>query len=58
MSVRDYVAEVLQRALTDEERGDPTTAAAAWTGLSAQAFARDWASDEDHVYARADDQRA
>lgn len=41
ISVRDYVADILERALAEEERSDPTTAATAWTGLSAPAFARD-----------------
>lgn len=50
LSVRDYVIAILQRAIHEDERQEGLSDGAAWAQLSASAFARDWASEEDAVY--------
>lgn len=50
ISVRDYVITILQHAIEEEERHGTITEGAAWAGLSARAFIRDWISEEDRVY--------
>lgn len=50
LSVRDYVAGVSERAIAAEAGDQAQDEPAAWSQLSAQAFIRDWASEEDQVY--------
>jgi hypothetical protein len=47
--VREYVIEVLEQAV-DEQPRSIRPDDAAWSRLSAGAFARDWDSDADAVY--------
>ena len=46
MTMRDFVLAALRQVLADQESRDDGS----WARLSAGAFARDWASDEDRVY--------
>ena len=50
VAIRDYVADVLRQAVGGEEVAESGSEDEGWRGLSAQAFARDWESDEDRVY--------
>ena len=50
LSVRDYVIAILERVTTAEALGGSPENRGEWAQLSAQAFARDWRSDEDSVY--------
>ncbi len=50
LSVRGYVEAIIRQALEAEAKGEPAADHAAWSGLSARAFARDWESDADLVY--------
>lgn len=52
LSVRAYVLTILQGALDEHERTTTPMHDVAWAQISARAFARDWDSDEDHVYDR------
>ncbi len=49
LSLHDYIVAVLRRALGEEQNNFLATNQA-WAQLSARSFARDWDSDEDHVY--------
>lgn len=48
MTMRDFVLAALRQVLADQESRN--AADGSWARLSAGAFARDWASDEDRVY--------
>ena len=50
LSVGDYVAAVLQRAVEDDHGPDESRDQGRWSQLSSAAFARDWESDQDSVY--------
>jgi len=52
MTVHDYVAAVLRRALAEAERERAAAESASWAPLSARAFARDWESEADGIYDR------
>lgn len=52
ISVREYVETILRQALEAAEREEPAAERAAWSRLSAGAFARDWESPEDQAYDR------
>lgn len=49
-SLRDYCVQAIARQLEEDEPVDAGQESAAWTRLSANAFARDWDSKEDAVY--------
>ena len=50
LSIRDYVINILQHAIAEDEQQEALTEGTAWARLSASAFARDWASEADAVY--------
>jgi uncharacterized protein (DUF1778 family) len=49
MTMRDFVLAALRQVLADQASRNAADDGS-WARLSAGAFARDWASDEDRVY--------
>jgi hypothetical protein len=50
VSVRDFVANILRRAVETHDDNNLALEAMAWRQASASSFAREWDSDEDAVY--------
>ncbi len=50
VTVRDYVADALRRALDIDMGDNLDSESAAWRILSSASFVRDWDCEEDQVY--------